>query len=667
MASSSDSDLDTDEAFYDAQSSLGSAPPSAHSATNRSFFRDSIDSQKLTSVGPRGRIDSNELDTSELSNITPPTSLDGVQGARALAPSPLRTSSSDAATGKTGTTGGAGATTPGASVNENASGARGNLQVDIDTRVVHREVGAGPFPITPTHTQSTAHTGEDAPALSTPGVAGPSTAAENSAQQQQQGNTVAVTQESLAQASAQDAVATTAPVAGTTSSSGSALSGRPPHPPSATTEPSPAEPVLAPTTRPVGGARHRRTASAVSDVSEAPSHAVMTDPVTDITDTDLPSDIDDDDEMFQVKNLDTGDVLTLTQAAALFPDADPLSKHMAEQGMAVFDHSSGGQQDDAQSGAAQARAAPQDSQGASGQGKRGFFSRLRKKKRTPSTSDMSRPANYVKVWTHHKNDREYSHMTHVQGIAQHSGPIWALAFSLDATYLATGGRDTHVKVFKVIGGDGIDTLELIDPTPVHVFKGHRADVLDIQWSKNFFILSASMDKTVRLWHPDHPKILGNFQHKEFVTSIQFHPLEDQLFLSGSLDKHIRIWNIPDGQVVSVVEAIGFITAVTFTPDGSHVLAGSHSGTCTFYETKGLKHAGHIDVRSKRGKNAVGRKISGIVCSTTNHALITTNDSRIRLYDLNTRKQVAKYKGLRNNESQIRASFEYVPPVPSLSC
>ncbi len=39
------------------------------------------------------------------------------------------------------------------------------------------------------------------------------------------------------------------------------------------------------------------------------------------------------------------------------------------------------------------------------------------------------------------------------------------------------------------------------PTPVKEFRGHKADVLDVCWSRTHFLLSASMDKTVRLWHP----------------------------------------------------------------------------------------------------------------------------------------------------------------------
>ena len=36
--------------------------------------------------------------------------------------------------------------------------------------------------------------------------------------------------------------------------------------------------------------------------------------------------------------------------------------------------------------------------------------------------------------------------------------------------------------------------------PYRTYLGHKQDVLDLSWSKTQFLLSASMDKTVRLWH-----------------------------------------------------------------------------------------------------------------------------------------------------------------------
>jgi WD repeat-containing protein 44 len=40
-----------------------------------------------------------------------------------------------------------------------------------------------------------------------------------------------------------------------------------------------------------------------------------------------------------------------------------------------------------------------------------------------------------------------------------------------------------------------------------------------------------------------------FRHNDFVTAIDFHPLEDKVFLSGSIDGKVRLWHIPEQRVV----------------------------------------------------------------------------------------------------------------------
>lgn len=59
------------------------------------------------------------------------------------------------------------------------------------------------------------------------------------------------------------------------------------------------------------------------------------------------------------------------------------------------------------------------------------------------------------------------------------------------------------------------------------YSGHTADVLDLNWSKNYFLLTSSMDKTVRLWHISRSECLCCFQHTDFVTAISFHPKDDR--------------------------------------------------------------------------------------------------------------------------------------------
>ncbi|CAB0002414.1 unnamed protein product [Nesidiocoris tenuis] len=127
------------------------------------------------------------------------------------------------------------------------------------------------------------------------------------------------------------------------------------------------------------------------------------------------------------------------------------------------------------------------------------------------------------------------------------------------------------------------------PKPFCTYSGHTSDLLDVSWSKNYFILSSSMDKT----------------------------------------------------------------------NGKFAVVGSYDGRCIFYLTDQLKYHTTIHVRSTRGKNATGRKISGIEpMPGEEKILITSNDSRIRLYDLRELNLSCKYKGYANFSSQIKASFSH---------
>ena len=74
--------------------------------------------------------------------------------------------------------------------------------------------------------------------------------------------------------------------------------------------------------------------------------------------------------------------------------------------------------------------------------------------------------------------------------------------------------------------------------PFCVLTGHQAPVLDVAWSTSLFLLSSSMDKTVRLWHLSRPECLCFFRHVDFVSAIAFHPRDDRYFVSASLDGYV---------------------------------------------------------------------------------------------------------------------------------
>ena len=96
--------------------------------------------------------------------------------------------------------------------------------------------------------------------------------------------------------------------------------------------------------------------------------------------------------------------------------------------------------------------------------------------------------------------------------------------------------------------------------------------------------------------------------------MKFELQDDRYFLSGSLDGKLRLWNIPDKKVALWNEVAGptkLITAANFCQNGKFAVVGTYDGRCILYNTEQLKYYTQIFVRSTRGKNARGRKVTGV--------------------------------------------------------
>jgi WD40 repeat protein len=289
------------------------------------------------------------------------------------------------------------------------------------------------------------------------------------------------------------------------------------------------------------------------------------------------------------------------------------------------------------------------------------------------------PPEYIRVRARHRKEKDFDHLFLAQELLSSNNtrrddsPLWAMQFSKDGRYLAAAGQDKAIRVWEVIKSpedrkshaDESDinhrprlSAPVFRQEPVREYEGHTSTILDLSWSKNNFLLSSSMDKNVRLWHVSRNECLCTFKHSDFVTSIAFHPKDDRFFLAGSLDCKLRLWSIPDKTVAYWSQLPDMITAVSFTPDGKYAMAGCFTGLCMFYETEGLKYQTQIHARSRNGKNAKGSKITGIQSFYSGgeyKLLITSNDSRIRLYNFRDKSMEIKFKGNVNDSSQIRAA------------
>ncbi|KAG6485449.1 WD repeat-containing protein 44-like [Zingiber officinale] len=322
-----------------------------------------------------------------------------------------------------------------------------------------------------------------------------------------------------------------------------------------------------------------------------------------------------------------------------------------------------------------------------------------------STGDGS--SELMKVHQHGKSYKELTGLYMSQEIRAHEGSIWSIKFSCDGKYLASAGEDRVVRVWQVRESDILSTplrrqearslrkstlhespdrspllgshrtrrnkmfkckkslpdyivlpevIFSLSEEPICSLEGHLDDVLDLSWSKSQHLLSSSMDKTVRLWNMESKVCLKLFAHNDYVTCIQFNPIDDRYFISGSLDSKVRIWSIPEHHVVDWSDLHEMVTAACYTPDGQAALVGSHKGSCRRYKTFDCKlsQESQIGIRKKKATHA--KKITGFQFAPgdPSEVLITSADSRVRVF--NGLKMIHKFRGFRNTSSQISASY-----------
>jgi len=122
----------------------------------------------------------------------------------------------------------------------------------------------------------------------------------------------------------------------------------------------------------------------------------------------------------------------------------------------------------------------------------------------------------------------------------HNGQITCLCTSLEfPNRLLSGSRDKTICVWEL----SVDEEQWVNGKVKKRLVGHQHIVEDLDLSSDgCFALSASWDKTLRLWNVETGECTRQFHgHENDVLSVCFSP-DNRQIVSGSRDKSVRLWN-----------------------------------------------------------------------------------------------------------------------------
>src|SRR5258706_6735198 len=195
----------------------------------------------------------------------------------------------------------------------------------------------------------------------------------------------------------------------------------------------------------------------------------------------------------------------------------------------------------------------------------------------------------------------------------HSAAVLAVTWSPDINFIASGGQDHVVHVWRARSGN--DT---------YTYGGHGDAVNAVEWSPDgSAIASGSSDTTVQVWQAAYGNTITTYnKHTDAVTAVAWSP-DSSTIASASKDHTVRVWKAVDGSDIGTYTGHSdAVNTVAWSPNGTLIASGSNDKTVQIWQTSNgqlvTTYRGHTDAVNTLAWSADGIYIASGSSDKTVH-------------------------------------------------